>query len=76
MAIDTKDLKRPGKGIPPAAVETNNNLAKPPSGSTVPLQLNIEPEIRREFQAYAAERDLDPRDLFVTVWRYYKENHG
>jgi hypothetical protein len=76
MAIDAKNLKRPGKGMPPASVETNNNLAKPPSGVTVPLQLNIDPEIRRAFKAYAAERDVDPRDLFVTVWRYYKENHG
>ena len=76
MAIDAKNLKRPGKGMPPAPVETNNNLTKPPSGATVPLQLNIEPEIRREFKAFAAERDLDPRDLFVTVWKFYKENHG
>ena len=76
MAIDAKNLNRPGEGMLPAPVETNNNLTKPPSGATVPLQLNIEPEIRREFKAFAAERDLDPRDLFVTVWKFYKENHG
>jgi hypothetical protein len=76
MALDTKKLKRPGKGTPPAAVATNNNLEKPPSGKTVPLQVNIDPEVKREFRVYAAEHDIDMSDLFTTMWRYYKENHG
>ena len=75
MALDVK-LKRPGKGAPPPPAATENNLVKPPSGKNVPLQLNIDPELRRQFKAYAAERDLDPRDLFVAVWQYYREHHG
>jgi hypothetical protein len=76
MAVDVKKLKRPGKGTPPAVEETHNNLVKPASGSKVPLQLNIDPELKREYRVYAAERDIDMSVLFATVWRYYRENHG
>ncbi len=76
MAVNVKQLKRAGKGTPPAPVETNNNLKKPPSGKTVPLQVNIDPEVKREYRVYAAEHDIDMSDLFTTMWRYYKENHG
>lgn len=76
MAVDTKKLKRPGKGMPPPAAATNNNLDKPPSGKTVPLQVNIDPEVKRAFRVYAAEHDIDMSDLFTTMWGYYKENHG
>jgi hypothetical protein len=51
-------------------------LDKPPSGKTVPLQVNIDPEVKREFRVYAAEHDVDMSVLFTTVWRYYKEKHG
>jgi hypothetical protein len=76
MALDTKKLKRKGKGAPPPPVETSHNLDKPPSGQKVPLQLNIDPELKREFKVYAAERDVDMSVLFNTVWRYYRDNHG
>lgn len=76
MAIDMNKLKRTGKGTPPPASSTNNNLEKPASGKTVPLQVNIDPEVKREFRVYAAEHDVDMSVLFATVWRYYKENHG
>jgi hypothetical protein len=42
----------------------------------VPLQLKISPELRREFRAYAAERDLELRALFNAVWAFYREHHG
>jgi hypothetical protein len=76
MSVDVNKLKRPGKGTPPPPAQTNNNLLKPPTGSTVPLQVNIEPEVKREFRVYAAEHDIDMSKLFVTMWRYYKQNHG
>jgi hypothetical protein len=79
MAVDVKKLKRPagaGKGTPPAPTETNNNLVKPPTGKTVPLQVNIDPEVKRAYRVYAAERDIDMSNLFVTMWNYYHENHG
>ena len=76
MALDVNKLKRPGKGIPPAPVETHNNLVKPASGRTVPLQVNIDPEVKREFRVYAAEHDIDMSDLFTAMWQYYKANHG
>ncbi|MGH9444134.1 MAG: hypothetical protein ACRD3O_00065 [Terriglobia bacterium] len=78
MAVQLKNLKRPGagKGTPPAPIETHNNLEKPAPGKTVPLQVNIDPEIKRQFRVYAAERDIDMSSLFITMWHYYKENHG
>lgn len=76
MAVDTKKLKRPGKGSPPPAVATNNNLVKPPSGTTVPLQVNIDPEVKREYRVYCAEHDIEMSDQFVAMWHYFKQNHG
>jgi hypothetical protein len=76
MPVDVKGLKRPGKGSPPAPAQTSNNLVKPPTGATVPLQVNIDPEVKREFRVYAAEHDIDMSNLFVAMWRYYKEKHG
>jgi hypothetical protein len=76
MALDTKHLRKPKKGAPPPAAATANNLEKPPGGQKTPLQLNIDPELKREFKVYAAEHDLDMSILFATVWQYYRETHG
>ena len=76
MALNTASLKRKGKGTPPPVVATSHNLEKPPSGQKTPLQLNIDPELKREFKVYAAEHDIDMSVLFTTVWQYYRENHG
>lgn len=77
--VELKSLKRPttkGKGVPPPPSRTEDNLAKPASAQKVPLQLKISPELRREFKAYALERDLEVSTLFLRVWHYYKEYHG
>lgn len=78
MAIDASKLKRPSgsKGAPPPPSAPSGNLEKPPSGQKVPLQLKISPELRREFRAYAAERDLELSELFNAVWAFYREHHG
>ena len=76
--VDASKLKRPSssKGAPPAPAAPSGNLAKPPSGQKVPLQLKISPELRREFRAYAAERDLELSELFNAVWAFYRAQHG
>lgn len=74
--LDVKKLKRPGKGSPPPAEQTTNNLSKPPSGQKVHQQVKIAPETRREFRAKAAENDIDLGTLFEEMWRFYKSNHG
>ena len=76
--VELAGLKRPtrGKGAPPPAAQGQSNLAKPPSGQKVPLQLKISPELRREFKAYAVERDAEVSTLFAQVWSFYKEHHG
>ena len=76
--VELASLKRPtkGKGVPPPPAQTENNLAKPAGGQKVPLQLKISPELRREFKAYAVERDAEVSMLFAQVWAFYKEHHG
>jgi hypothetical protein len=76
--VELASLKRPtkGKGAPPLSTRNENNLAKPASGQKVPLQLKISPELRREFKAYAVERDAEVSTLFAQVWAFYKEHHG
>jgi hypothetical protein len=65
-----------GKGAPPPASHSEDNLTKPPSRQKVPLQLKISPELRREFKGYAIERDSEVSELFIRVWEFYKANHG
>lgn len=76
--VELASLKKPakGKGAPPQPTQTDNNLIKPASGQKVPLQLKISPELRREFKAYAVERDAEVSALFAQVWAFYKEHHG
>lgn len=76
MAVNPRNLKRTGKGTPPTPAATHHNLEKPANGKSVPLQVNISPEIKREFRVYAAEREIDMSVLFVTMWQHYKETHG
>lgn len=69
-------LKRKGKGAPPPLSAGMDNLSKPASGATVPFQLKIDPEMRRDFKGYAVAHDIDYSALFGKVWEYYKEHHG
>ena len=64
------------KGEPPKAADTVENLARPATGGKVPLQLKIHDDIRHDFKSYALAHRRDANDLFVEVWKYYKENHG
>ncbi len=75
---DLNQLQKPSrKGEPPTLASSANNLVKlPASGSNVPLQLKISPDVRRDFKSYALARDLDANELFVQVWDYYKQHHG
>ena len=76
--LDVNKLRKPsrGKGAPPPPEDTALNLTKPASNDKVPLQVKISPEVRRHFRAYAADHDVELSTLFVTMWDYYKANHG
>jgi len=76
--VDVHKLKKPvsRKGTPPPQTTINQNLVKPASGEKVPLQVKINPELRREFRVYAAERDIEMSTLFADMWAFYKERHG
>ena len=76
--VNVGKLKKPmkGKGVPPAPEATRGNLGKPPSGSKVPMQLKLNPELVREYRIYAVEHDQELSTLFETVWRFYRKHNG
>lgn len=77
MAVNIpKNLKRTGKGTPPAPAATHHNLSKPANGKKIPIQLNVPAEVRRDFLRYAVDHDLNLSDLFEAIFEWYKENHG
>lgn len=57
---------------PPSKPQRVGNLHKPDSGTHVPLQLKISPELRREYRAFAADNDLGLSELFRIVWEHYR----
>lgn len=70
-------IKKPNtKGAPPAPPEAPNNTAKASSADMVQLHIKITPEQRRDFKAYALERDLDANQLFLMMWEAYREQNG
>ena len=51
MAVDVNKLKRPaGRAHRQPPRKPHNDLVKPPTGKTVPLQVNIDPEIKRQYR--------------------------
>lgn len=76
MAVNARNLKRTGKGTPPEPAAQSNSTFKRVNGKNVPLQLNIAPEVRKEFRVYAAQHETDMSVLFVAMFQYYRENHG
>lgn len=73
VEVKLKKPTRPrGLPQPPAKAGPAGNLHKAPSGSKVPLQLKISPELRREYRAFAAERDLELSELFHVIWEHYR----
>lgn len=75
MAVNVKNLKRTGKGTPPAPASAAVTIKKT-NGKNVPLQLNVPEDVRRDFRVYAAQHDLDMSVLFAIVFQEYKEKHG
>ncbi len=64
------------KGSPPAATDTSENVQKAPSNAKVQLPVQVTPEVRRSFKAYAAERDMSMSDLFVRMWNDYRTRNA
>lgn len=67
-----KPSRTRGLPQPPTKAEPTGNLHKAPFGMKVPLQLKISPELRREYRAFAAERDLELSELFRAIWEHYR----
>jgi len=72
-------LVRPAKGTkgsPPSATDTSATVQEAPSNAKVQLPVQVAPEIRRSFKAYAAERDMSMSDLFVHMWDDYRARNA
>ena len=64
------------KGSPPAVTDTSSTVQKAPSNAKVQLPVQVAPEVRRSFKAYAAERDMSMSDLFVRMWDDYRARNA
>jgi hypothetical protein len=64
------------KGSPPAATDTSATVQKAASNAKVQLPVQVAPEVRRSFKAYAAERDMSMSDLFVRMWDDYRARNA
>jgi hypothetical protein len=64
------------KGSPPATTDTSATVQKAPSNAKVQLPVQVAPEVRRSFKAYAAERDMSMSDLFVHMWDDYRARNA
>ena len=70
-------IKKPsGKGAPPPPSKASNNLEKDSSTQMVQLHLKISAEQRRDFKAYALERDMDANELFLIIWDAYRDKNS
>lgn len=74
-------LKRPSKpagtkGSAPAESSTPANLQRAAPTGTVQMPFQVPAEVRRQFKAYAAERDMTQSDLFLLAWEEYRNNHS
>lgn len=67
-----KPTRQKGLPTPPARSEPVGNLHKPAGAEKVPLQLKISPELRRQYRAFAAERDMELSELFRVMWEHYR----
>jgi hypothetical protein len=78
MAINIEKLKKrgTGKGAPPPPAATTTNLSKPASGKKVPLQLNIDRAVKREYEIYCIEQDVSMSDQFEVMFRNHRAKHG
>ncbi len=78
-SITTATLARPTKrtkGSPPAATDSSATVQKAPSNAKVQLPVQVAPEVRRSFKAYAAERDMSMSHLFVRMWDDYRARNA
>ena len=63
------------KGAPPAEAAATPNVQKAPSGKKVQIPIQAEPELRRDYKAYCAERDISMSEQFQRMFEFWKENN-
>ncbi len=69
-------IAKPTKGAPPTDTDTSTNLQKASDSGKVQLPVQVTPDVRRSFKAYAAERDISMSDLFVRMWDDYRARNA
>ena len=77
-ALKKPDIKKPKgtKGAPPAAESAVPNIQKAPSGKKVQIPIQADPEERREYKAYCAERDITMSDQFARMFEFWKAHNA
>lgn len=79
MGNNVRTLKKPTrtKGAPPAAeVTPTPNVQKAPSGKKVQIPIMAEPELKREFKAYCADRDISMSKQFEEMFAFWKSQNS
>lgn len=72
--------KRSNKGNAPTleqtgvGIETTTKAGRDTSGGAQ-LNLRIDPEVKREFNTFAAANDLKLNALFEKMFKFYRDNH-
>ncbi|GAA0261714.1 MULTISPECIES: hypothetical protein [Methylorubrum] len=66
----------PSKGKPPAETNAEPVLRRAAATASVQMPFQVPAEVRRQFKAYAAERDMTNSELFLRIWEEYRANHS
>lgn len=70
-------IKKPAlnrKGAPPSEIEASTNLTRMPDQELRPLNFKVKAEFKREFKAYATQRDKSMVELLQECFDFYKRN--
>lgn len=67
--------KKGTKGAPPVAAAAIPNVQKAPSGKKVQIPIQAAPELRRDYKAYCAERDISMSEQFERMFDFWKSNN-
>lgn len=67
--------KRGTKGAPPMPEATATNVQKAPSGKKVQIPIQALPEMRREYKAYCADRDISMSEQFERMFEFWKSHN-
>jgi hypothetical protein len=78
MTLKKPAIMRSGaKGCPPPAAQQlpTSNIQKASSGKKIQIPITTFPELRREYKAYCAEREISMSQQFEKMFQFWKANN-